>query len=131
MNTTETTMMNELFAELQAAWHAADGDRWGRSFCDDADFVNVQGTHIKGVAAIAAGHQGIFDTIYKDSKLEYSVVSAVPLADGCILGVIAAVLDVPAGPLEGVKPATISAVVVDTGAGWKVRAFHNTLTTTH
>lgn len=123
----ETQMMDELFTELRAAWHAGDGARWGRAFCPDADFVNVQGLHIKGAAGIAAGHQGIFDTIYKGSTLEYSVVSAETLADGCVLGVISAVLDVPAGPLQGVMPATISAVVVETDDGWKVRAFHNTL----
>jgi uncharacterized protein (TIGR02246 family) len=130
MNPDIHTIVPEIFAGLEDAWNHADGARWGEAFSEDADFVNVQGLHFRGAAAVAAGHQRILDSIYLDSKVRYSVVSSALIADRCLLGIVEARLDVPAGPLQGSHPATITAVVVDAGDGvWKVRSFHNTLVT--
>jgi uncharacterized protein (TIGR02246 family) len=122
----ETTCVSELFAELEAAWNVADGARFGRAFSDDADFVNVRGELHRGIAAISAGHQGIFDSIYKGSTVRYEVLSGEEIADGCVLGLASGTLDVPAGPLQGIQHSTISVLLVR-GDGWKIRAFQNTL----
>jgi uncharacterized protein (TIGR02246 family) len=129
MNPQSSKVIGDVSAELEQAWNDAYGSRWGEAFSDDADLVNIQGVHIRGSAAIANGHQGIFDSIYKGSTVHYSVVSSEPVAEGCLFGVIKATLEVPAGPLQGVHPATISVLVVDGGDAWRVRSFHNTLVT--
>ena len=121
--------MGELIAELEAAWNAGDGPRFGAAFTADADFVDVRGVHHKGRAEIADGHQAIFDTVYKDSTVRYEPVSAASVADGCLLGHATATLEVPAGPLQGTHHALLSVVIVDDGGTWKVRSFHNTLVT--
>jgi uncharacterized protein (TIGR02246 family) len=60
---------------LENAWNAADGDRFARPFADDADFVNIRGQHVRTRDAIAKGHHGIFNTIYKGSIVRYQVTA--------------------------------------------------------
>ncbi len=127
--TAGTTALEDVFAQLEQAWNDADAERFGEFFTDDADFVNVYGEHRRGVVPIVEGHRFIFDTVYKDSKVTYSVVQCEPLADGWLLGHVHAFLEVPAGPLEGSHRSILTAVAVETDAGLKIRAFHNTFRT--
>jgi uncharacterized protein (TIGR02246 family) len=128
-DTTSTEIVADLLAELEAAWNAGDGARFGAAFTEEADFVDVRGVHHHGRAEIADGHQAIFDTVYKDSTVRYQPVSTASVADGCLLGHASATLDVPAGPLQGTHRALLSVVIVDDASTWKVRSFHNTLVT--
>lgn len=52
---------------VEAGWNAGSGDAFAAPFADDADYVIVNGQYVKSRAAIAAGHQQIFDTIYRGS----------------------------------------------------------------
>jgi len=126
MNTIDTTALDEVFADLEQAWNDGDAERFGVYFTDDADFVNVHGEHRRGVASIVEGHKFIFDTVYKDSTMTYSVVQCEPLSDGWLLGHVHAALEVPAGPLQGSHASILTVVAVETEGGLKVRAFHNT-----
>ena len=129
MNSTHTTtVVHDLVGELERAWNSADGGAFAAVFTDDADFIDIRGSHHHGRNEIGHGHQAIFDTIYKGSNVRYSVVSATPVGDHAVLGIIAATLDAPGGPLQGVHESRISVVVVnDAATGWRVRSFHNTL----
>ena len=129
MNSTHTTTaLDDLVEELERAWNSADGGAFAAVFTDDADFIDIRGSHHHGRTEIGLGHQAIFDTIYKGSNVRYSVVSAAPVGDSVILGIIAATLDAPGGPLQGVHESRISVVVVDDATtGWSVRSFHNTV----
>ena len=75
------------------------------------------------------GHQGIFDSIYKGSTVQYSVIETEPITEDCLLGMVHAELDVPSGPLQGSHQALITTLLVRDGERWKVRHFHNTLVT--
>jgi uncharacterized protein (TIGR02246 family) len=119
--------LERLVAELAAAWNAADSAAFAAAFADDADFVNVYGMHARGRTMIAAGHQFIFTTIYKDSKVQYVVDSVRELARGIALVHVSATLDVPAGPMSGTRKATWTGVATLLDDGWKFAAFHNTL----
>lgn len=119
--------LEQLVGELEAAWNAADGAAFAAAFAVDADFVNVYGMHARGRAAIAAGHHFIFTTIYKDSKVEYHLVSMRELAPGVALVHVSARLNVPAGPMAGRHEAMWSGVATLLDDGWKLTAFHNTL----
>ena len=101
-----------------------------RAVAEDADFVDIRGTRHRGKGAIAGGHQAILDTVYRGSTVRYGVVDQAALAEGCLLGIVEATLDVPEGPLAGVNRSTITAVMTRSDGGWKIRAFHNTLVAT-
>lgn len=54
--------------QMEAGWNAHDGRAFTAPFAADADYVVVNGMHIKGKDAIEKGHVGIFTTVYKDSR---------------------------------------------------------------
>jgi uncharacterized protein (TIGR02246 family) len=66
----------ELIGRLELAWNEADGRAFGEPFTADADFINIRGDHLRGQEAIAAGHQAIFDSIYKGSSTDFELVRA-------------------------------------------------------
>jgi uncharacterized protein (TIGR02246 family) len=121
INSTATTW----FASLAERWNAADGEGYGALFADDATFTDIRGGRHVGRQAIAAGHQGIFDTAYAGSVVRYEVRSVRMLIDGIAVAVADATLEVPAGPLAGAHDARTT-VVLEDGLGV---AFHNTLVT--
>ena len=117
----------ELVGRLERAWNEADGQAFGQPFTPDADFVDIRGEHHRGQQAIAAGHQIIFDSIYKGSSTDYELTGARELSSDVILAHATAVLRAPSGPLAGEHSSVLSLVLVRGGNGWKIAAFHNTL----
>ena len=117
----------ELIGRLEQAWNEADGRAFGEPFTADADFVDIRGEYHRGREEIAAGHQAIFDSIYKGSTVNYQLMQARDLLDGVILAHSTAVLEVPMGPLAGEHGAVQSLVLVRDGDEWKIAGFHNTL----
>ena len=123
----EQSSLERLVGELEHAWNTADGTAFAAAFAVDADFVNVYGMHVRGRTAIAAGHHFIFTTVYKDSTVEYRIVSTRELAPGVALVHVAGTLTVPAGPMSGKHEAFASAIATRIDDSWKLTAFHNTL----
>jgi uncharacterized protein (TIGR02246 family) len=117
----------ELIGRLERAWNEADGRAFGEPFAPDADFVDIRGEHHRGREAIAAGHQVIFDSIYKGSSTDYELTDARELSDEVILAHATAVLRAPSGPLAGEHNSLLSLVLVRGGEGWEIAGFHNTL----
>jgi uncharacterized protein (TIGR02246 family) len=126
VRSSDRASLERLVGELEAAWNSADGAAFAEAFADDADFVNVYGMHVRGRTAIAAGHRFIFTTIYKDSKVEYRVVSVRELAPGVALVHVSATLNVPVGPMAGRHEAIWTGVATRLDGGWKFAAFQNT-----
>ena len=120
-------VVNELIGRLERAWNEADGRAFGEPFSADADFVDIRGEHHRGQEAIAAGHQAIFDSIYKGSTTNFKLIQARELLDDIILAHSTAVLRAPSGPLAGENSAVQSLVLVREGDEWKIAGFHNTL----
>jgi uncharacterized protein (TIGR02246 family) len=118
---------NELIGRLERAWNEAGGRAFGEPFTADADFVDIRGEYHRGQEAIAAGHQAIFDSIYKGSSANYKLIQARELSDDVILAHATALLKVPSGPLAGEHNAVQSLVLVREGDEWKIAGFHNTL----
>ncbi len=118
---------NELIGRLEQAWNEADGRAFGQPFAAEADFVDIRGEYHRGQEAIAAGHQAIFDSIYKGSSTNYKLIQARELSDDVILAHATGVLKAPSGPLVGEHSAVQSLVLVRGGDEWKIAGFHNTL----
>jgi uncharacterized protein (TIGR02246 family) len=119
--------LENIVRQLEAAWNALDGSAFAGPFADEADFVNIRGEHIRGRAAIAAGHAGIFRTIYAGSTNHYTVEEARLLRPEVALVRVYATMDVPQGPLAGRHRARFSLVLTKERSGWEIAALHNTL----
>ncbi len=123
---TAADIAGALARQLQDAWNAADGAAFGKPFAPDADFVTIRGELHSG-PAIAAGHQAIFDTIYRDSTVSLRVLDARSTAGDVIVAHVQADLHAPPGPLAGDSTALATMVLADEGEGHRITAYHNTL----
>ena len=112
--------------KLEDAWNAGDGAAYGAPFAPDADFVTIRGEQHSG-PAIAAGHQAIFDTIYRGSTVRYKVIDARAIGGDVIVAHVIGELHAPTGPLAGDNTALGTMVLADDGDGHKIVAYHNTL----
>jgi uncharacterized protein (TIGR02246 family) len=89
----DETAIRAIIANLNDAWTTGDAKLWGEQFAEDADFTVWTGTYVKGREAITRGHEEIFNTIYKGTKLRLTVRSirflrkdvAVALTDGRVV----------------------------------------------
>jgi uncharacterized protein (TIGR02246 family) len=115
------------FDLLEQAWNRGDGAAFGAEFTDDADFVDIRGTHHRGRVAITVGHQAIFDSIYLGSTVRYAVETTRPLQPGSIIAVVGARLDAPTGPMAGRHRSRLTATFVEQDGRWAIATFHNTL----
>ena len=89
--------------------------------------VDIRGGHHRGRAAVAAGHQALFDSLYAGSGLRYQLDTARQLTPECVVAVADATLDTPAGPAAGVHRSRLTAVVTAEVDTWTIAAFHNSL----
>ena len=126
-DTTTQSPAIEFYGGLERAWNAGDGRAYAADFAADCDFVDIRGARHHSAGAVAGGHQGIFDSIYRGSTVRYEVASVRQLADGVLLVQADAALQVPAGPLAGSSRAASTAVLVQDGGRWLALLMHNTL----
>src|SRR5687767_7824762 len=81
--------------QLETAWNAGDGVAFAAPLSDDADFVNIRAEHVRGREAIAAGHVGIFRSIYAGSTNRYAIETARLLTPDIALVHVRSELEVP------------------------------------
>jgi len=118
----DDALLRENVRQLEAGWNAKSGAAFAKPFAEDADYVVINGTQIKGRDAIAEGHQRIFDTYLKDSTLALSVRQVRMLrADVAVVHVSA---HMKAGGQDA--DAVITLVMTKEKGDWKIAAFQNT-----
>jgi uncharacterized protein (TIGR02246 family) len=113
-------------AGLAEAWGKGNGRAWGSYFAEDADFTAWFGLYLKGRDAIAASHQQIFDTVYKNTKVRLEIRSlrflrpdvAVVHLNGSVVGEGEELSDEP-----HVVPV---AVLTKESGSWRLAVFQNT-----
>src|ERR1700760_702072 len=126
MTTTDaTTVARDTLHRLEEAWNTADGAAFGAVYAPDASFVTIRGEHLNGSAAIGAGHDGIFHSIYAGSVNRMELIRADEVADGVVVSVSISTLDCPTGPLAGRHQARSTSVITPRG----IVSTHNTLVT--
>ena len=126
LETADRAEIQAVLDSLAAAWDRGDGAGFAAPFAEDADFINILGMHLRGRAPIAAQHDRIFTGIYAGSTAALHLTQARWLADGVAYAVVDCAIEVPTGPWTGRVETKASAVLVRTGGGWRIAAFHNT-----
>lgn len=127
MTTDPQSVAADFYAQIEKAWNAGDGAAFGEPFAAAASFVDSRGQAHDGAPAIAGGHQGIFETVYRGSTVQYDLDLARNVTDSVVLTRADATLHVPGGPLAGTHHSRLTAVLQQTGDGWVAVSFHNTL----
>jgi uncharacterized protein (TIGR02246 family) len=119
--------VRRIVQQVQDGWNAGSGEGFAAPFAEDADYVIVDGRHVKGRETIGAGHQYIFDSIYKGSNNTMQVEDIRLLRPDVALVRVHAHLKVYDGgdTKEGTARSTW-VMAKDEGGQWSVAAFQNT-----
>ena len=120
--TNEEVAVREIVSQLREGWNAGNGEAFAVPFAEDADYVIVNGMYMKGRPIIAAGHQQIFDTVYKGSHNTATIKNVRFLRDDVALVHVQWHLISQQG--EG---RSMNSLVLTKEEGlWRIAAFHNT-----
>ena len=126
----ETTFrVKQILDSMQTGWNNADGASFVKPFAALSQFVDIRGTlHANAtIEQLATAHDGLFNSVYKGSKVFYKPVQVTDVNPGYLLLHVDAELEVPAGPMEGKHYSTISMLIETATSPWTIKAFHNTL----
>ncbi|CAN5682072.1 hypothetical protein BH20ACI4_BH20ACI4_09140 [soil metagenome] len=112
--------------QIVKGWNMKSGAEFAKPFAEDADYVIINGMKIKGRPEIDKGHQGIFDTVYKNSVLSYTVEQLRFLRSDVAVVHVQAVLQVMQGDKTETGSARITLVMTKNNDKWEIAAFQNT-----
>ena len=115
--------IRKVVSRLQDGWNTGSGKDYAASFDEDADYVIINGAHIKGRKLIEEGHNRIFSTIYKGSRIGPTTESIRFLSDTIALAYIEWNLKL-ADSRE--SRAITSFVFTKKNGQWSITAFQNT-----
>jgi uncharacterized protein (TIGR02246 family) len=118
--------IRQIVQQVQDGWNAHDGKAFAAPFAEDADYVIVNGQHIKGRAMIESGHTGIFTTIYKDSRNVATIKSIrFPVANVGLVHIEWNLEFRIGGELQKARAMNTMVMLKDNGK-WSITSFHNT-----
>lgn len=115
--------------QLVESWNRGDGMGYGTCFTDDADYVDVTGTHTQGREMVAKMHAFLFNGPLKGSQLDPIVDN--DLAVSFLAPEVALVIarggsrlaDQKQSPSD--RDSIYTTVFVKRDGAWKIRAFQN------
>lgn len=122
----DETAIRASVEQMVKGWNAKSGVEFAKPFAEDADYVVINGMQIKGRAAIAEGHQSIFDTFYKNSTLAYAVEQMRFLRSDVAVVHVRAALTATQGDSTRTNNARITLVMTKNKDKWEIAAFQNT-----
>jgi len=124
---TDETAIRAVFDQLVASWNCGDGAVYGSLFAEDADYIDVTGTHTRGRAAIARSHQFLFDGPLKGSKLDGGADLDVQFLAPDVAIVIGGGTSQLVGQTEAPadRKSINTTVLIRRDGEWRIRAFQN------
>ncbi len=123
----DETAMRANVEQMMNGWNAKSGEQLAKPFAENADYVVINGMKIQGREAIAKGHQGIFDTIYKNTVMVLNVEQIRFLrADVAVVHAKGELSYKEAESLNRKGFARMTLVMTKTGGKWEITAFQNT-----
>ncbi|HJU54006.1 MAG TPA: SgcJ/EcaC family oxidoreductase [Pyrinomonadaceae bacterium] len=118
--------LRENVRQMEEGWNTKSGALFAKPFATDADYVVINGMFIQGRDAIAKAHQGIFDTIYKDSTLKLSVKQIRLLRPDVAVVHVTGTNKFRQGAETRESNAIITLMLTKENGEWKIAAFQNT-----
>jgi uncharacterized protein (TIGR02246 family) len=123
----EPEIANQLVASFAAAWNRHDMDALAGLFHEDAAFVNVLGSYMRGREQIRAQHSAVHAGPYKDSVLRVEVLDTREPAPTVLLAHVRTELDGDARAPDETRYSLVTFVIEQRAELWRFTAAHNTL----
>ena len=125
---TDEKALHDLFQKMQDGWNRGDGQAFSASFTEDADYIVVNGTYLKGRQAITAAHQQLFEARFQGSRLEGFLKHIRFLSDDIALVHMHGRPQIPGQAVPAPEQYSIQTLIgIRQDDGWRVTAFQNTL----
>jgi uncharacterized protein (TIGR02246 family) len=118
--------IRENVEQMQAGWNTKSGSLFARPFAEDADYVVINGSYVKGRVTIEKTHQQIFETIYKNTTIRLAVKQVRFLRPDVAVVHVTGHLDAPENEKQLVADASMTMVMTREKQGWQIAAFQNT-----
>lgn len=118
--------VRENVRRMEAGWNNKSGALFAKPFAADADYVVVNGMHLRGREAIEKSHQQIFDTFYKHSTLTASVKQIRFVRPDVAVVHVECVNRVRQGAETNETNSIVTLVMSKEKGDWKIVAFQNT-----
>lgn len=125
-HTQDDTQIRGLVNTMENGWTAKDGKLFALPFSDNADYVVVNGMHLKGRTAIAEGHQRIFDSFYRGTNIKAEVKSIRFIRNDIAIVHVNSHMTGVSNNHQVDTRALITLMIEKTHEGWQVAAFQNT-----
>lgn len=116
--------MRDAVKQMENGWNTKSGADFAKPFAEDADYVIINGNHIKGRAVIGSQHQRIFDTVFKDTTVSLNVQQIRFLRPDVAVVHVKGDRDGP--NQESKQGAIITLIMTKEKQGWTIAAFQNT-----
>ena len=116
--------IRQIVKQIEDGWNAHDGKAFAAPFATDADYVVVNGMHVKGREEIESGHTQIFTSFYKESRNSATVRSVRMLRPD--VAVVHVEWNLEPRPGAEKARAMNTLVLTKDGGKWSIAAFHNT-----
>ena len=111
---------------MQEGWNTKSGALFAKPFAEDADYVVINGMHIKTQKVIEQSHQEIFDTFYKNSVINLSVKQIRFLRSDVALVHVKGLNQTRQGETTKETETMLSMVMLKEAGKWKIVSFQNT-----
>jgi uncharacterized protein (TIGR02246 family) len=118
--------VRDVVRRLEAGWNAGSGEGFAAPFAEDADYVAFDGSVIKSRPTIAAGHQQLFDTVFKGSTNTPEVLGLRFLRPDVAVTQVRWTLRHTQGGAPAEAQAVTTLVLTRGADGWSIAAFQNT-----
>ncbi|MET7772689.1 SgcJ/EcaC family oxidoreductase [Nocardia sp. NPDC005366] len=120
----DTAAIRALIQRSQDAWDRGDGAAYGACFTDDATDVTYMGAVYHGGAEIGRGHQALFDSFLKGTRLTVEIIE-IRRYNGDTAVVVTRGESAKRAPKKLGKLATYT-VVRDADGQWRIAAVQKT-----
>ena len=120
----DESAMRDAVKQLEAGWNTKSGATFAKPFAEDADYVIINGSYIKGRAVIESQHQRIFDTVFKDTTLSLTVQQIRFLRPDVAVVHVKGQRTSPVQELN--QGAMLTLFMTKEKQGWTIAAFQNT-----
>lgn len=124
--TDDDTQIQNLFADLLAAWTRGDAPGYGACFTEDSDYVSYDGTRAEGRRPMVDAHDKLFRGVLSGSALVGEIESIRYVSDDvAVVHATGSVLMPWRGSLPRRRRSRQTLVVVRGDDRWRIAALHN------
>jgi uncharacterized protein (TIGR02246 family) len=122
--------INLLLKKLSDAWARGDGESYGSVFSEDAHYVEAPGNWVVGRKIIAERHQKIFDTFFKDTRIDgkYETILRPITSDVVLVHGKGTVLFAGESEKNAAPNGIMTMCILKSNGIWQIASFQNTPT---